>query len=64
MNQSQAFPLSRDLSKTDIEMLTMEVIDEEIFETMKQINLLGPTGLNSMQAIFYHKSQDIINKAL
>lgn len=45
-------------------MLTMEVIDEEIFETMKQINLLEPTNPDGMQAILYHKSQDIIDKAV
>lgn len=37
-------------------MITMEVSDEEILETLKQVNPLKAPGLGGMQAIFYHKS--------
>lgn len=39
--------------------VTLDVSDEKIFEAVKQINPLKTLGLDSTQAIFYHKSWNI-----
>lgn len=55
-NPLQAIPLSQDIIEAINECLTREVTDEEIFDTLKQINLIKSPGPNSMQAIFYQTS--------
>lgn len=45
-------------------MLTMVVSTEEILETEKQTNSLKASGLDSIQAIFYLKSLNIIGNSI
>lgn len=56
--------MSRDVIYADNEFLTNEVTDEEIFETVKQINPLKAPDPHSMQDIFYQKNWDIIGKSV
>lgn len=58
----QAIALSRNITETDNEFLTNEVIEEEIFEVVKHINPMKALGPDGTQAIFHQKNQNIVGK--
>lgn len=60
----EAIPLTRNITKANNELQTVEVADAEIFEAMKQINPLKASGTYGIQAIFYHKYWDIIGTSV
>lgn len=53
INLEQAIPLSKDITESNNDRLTMDVSSKEILEAMKQINPPKAPGPNGIQAIFY-----------
>lgn len=63
-NMLQFYLLSKYINDVDNEFLTKEVTDEEIVEALKQINPLKTSGLDGIQAIFYHKNWIIVGTSV
>lgn len=55
INLAQAIPLSRDIVEEDKEFLTKEVIDEKLFDVLKQINPLKAQSPDGLRAIIDQK---------
>lgn len=64
VNPMNATPLSKDINDVDNDVLTKEVINEEIVEALKQTNLLKALGPDGVQSIFDHKKWDIAGKSV
>lgn len=57
LNPTQAISLSKQITMADNETLIMEVLAEDIFDAVKQINSLKASGPYNMEAIFYHTAR-------